>query len=276
MSAVVENKKETRIHPTAIVDSSAVLGEGVEIGAYSVIGPNVRIGDGCWISHHVVIEGLTTIAESCRIFQFASVGSEPQDLKYGGEASKLHIGKKNIIREYVTLQPGTEGGGMLTQIGDDNLFMASAHVGHDCIVGNGNILANSAALSGHVVVMNHAIIGGLVGVHQFTRIGSHSFLSGGSMVRADVPPYCFGQGDSCQLRGINMLGLERRGYSKEQISAIRKAYRHFFSSVGGLQEKIDTLPKELAAEPKVQTLVEFIKSSKRGVCAPAKNLSSSE
>lgn len=276
MSAVVESQKQTNIHPTAIVDQNAVIGEGVQIGAYSIIGPNVSLGDNCWIGPHVVIEGHTTIGEATRIFQFASVGSEPQDLKFHGEPSKLIVGKRNTVREFVTLQPGTEGGGMLTQIGDGNLFMANTHVGHDCIVGNGNIFANSAALSGHVTIMNNVIVGGLAGIHQFVRIGSHAFISGGAMVRSDVPPYCFGQGDTCQLRGVNALGLERHGFSKEQIMSVRKAYRHFFSSIGGMQEKIDSLPSELADEPKIQTLIDFIEGSSRGICNPAKSVSSSD
>ncbi|MCL4139356.1 UNVERIFIED_CONTAM: hypothetical protein GTU68_039304, partial [Idotea baltica] len=202
------------IHSTAIIHEGASLGEGTEVGPYSVIGSKVKLGKNNIIKSHVVIEGNTEIGDENTFFQFASVGAAPQDLKFHGEDSKLIIGNKNTIREYVTLQPGTEGGGMLTSIGDQNLFMASSHVGHDCKVGNANVIANSVALAGHVTIHDFVIMGGLSAVHQFVRIGDSSMISGGSMVIKDIPPFSIAQGDRASLVGINKIGLERRGFSK--------------------------------------------------------------
>ena len=205
------------IHPTAIIDPAAEIGPEVEIGPYSVIGPHVQLGSQCRIGPHVVIEGHTTLGEQCQISQFASLGAPPQDLKYKGEPSTLVIGRRNVIREYVTLQPGTASGHMTTTIGDENLFMASSHVAHDGIVGNRNVFANSVALGGHVTIGNSVILGGLVGIHQFVRIGDFAFISGGTLVGEDVPPYCFGQfGQTPRgaLRGVNTIGLKRAGFSR--------------------------------------------------------------
>lgn len=261
----------SKIHPTAIIDPAAKLGVEVEVGPYSIIGPNVELGDHCWVGPHVVIEGLTTIGASCELFQFSSVGSKPQDLKYRNEPSTLVIGARNKIREYVTLQPGTAGGNMTTRIGDNNLFMANSHVGHDCIIGSNNIFANSVGLAGHVTVFDNVILGGLVGVHQFVRIGSHAFLSAGSMVGADIPPYCVGQGDRAHLRGINLIGLERSGFTSDDVTAIKKTYRQLFMTVGHLQEKIQSLPDELSSRPAIQAMLKFISDSERGVCQPERS-----
>ena len=182
------------IHSTAIVSRSAEIAKDVQVGPYSVIGPNVKIDSGTWVGAHVVVEGHTTIGKNNRLFQFASVGSAPQDLKYKGEPTLLIIGNSNIIREYVTIQPGTIQANGKTVVGDGNLFMASSHVGHDSIVGNGNVFANNVALAGHVTIQNKVIIGGMVGIHQFCTIGDHAMLSGGSMVVKDIPPYCIAQG----------------------------------------------------------------------------------
>lgn len=266
----------THIHSTAIVDPKANLAENVEVGAYSIIGPDVTIGSGTRVAPHVMIEGRTTIGANCELFQFSSIGAKPQDLKYHGEPSTLTIGDKNIIREYVTLQPGTEGGGMTTTIGDGNLFMANSHVGHDCDVGNGNILSNSVALAGHVTVEDSVILGGLVGVHQFVRLGSHSFLGAGSMVGHDIPPYCFGQGDRCHLRGINLIGLQRAKLCAEDVTAIKKAYRHLFGSTGGAVQKIDSLPEEIASNSAIQHFTTFIRESERGVAQPLRNVGRSD
>jgi UDP-N-acetylglucosamine acyltransferase len=259
------------IHPTAIVDSKAEIGVEVQIGAYSIIGPNVKIGDRSWIGPHVIIEGRTTLGSECEIFQFASIGSKPQDLKFHDEPSTLIIGAKNKIREFVTLQPGTEHGHMTTVIGDNNLFMANSHVGHDCRIGSNNVFANSAGLAGHVSIASNVILGGLIGIHQFVRIGDYVMLSGGSMVGHDIPPYCIAQGDRCFLRGVNTIGLQRAGFSEEEIMAVKKVYRLLFSTVGGVTEKISKLPAELSERPHIKHMLEFIEGSERGISSPFKS-----
>jgi UDP-N-acetylglucosamine acyltransferase len=268
----MSNLVHSLIHPTAIIDPSAELGSEVQVGAYSIIGPNVKIASRSWIGPHVVIEGYTTLGEECEVFQFASVGAKPQDLKFKNEPSTLVIGSKNKIREYVTIQPGTSGGNMTTIIGDNNLFMANSHIGHDCVVGNNNILSNSVALAGHVTLENNVILGGLTGVHQFVRIGSYAFLGAGSMVSLEIPPYCIGQGDRCHLRGVNVVGMERSGFTPEEISAVRKTYRHLFSTTGHLQQKIEALPSELTNLSAVKVMLDFITSTSRGISSPAKEL----
>ena len=262
----------TTIHSTAIVDSSSQVGEGVTIGAYSIVGSNVILKDNVKVGPHVVIDGYTTIGEGSILYQFSSIGAAPQDLKYHGEPSTLVIGKNNTIREFVTIQPGTKSGGMETVIGDKNLFMANSHVGHDCKVGNNNVIANSCALAGHVTIENNTILGGLSAIHQFAKIGSFAMLGGGAMVSADVPPYCIAQGDRAKLRGVNVIGLERAGYSKEEISAVRKAYRHLFISSGSLTNKLESLPQDISQFPLVKSLIFFISNAERGICSSAKSL----
>ena len=197
-------------------------------------------------------------------------------MKYDGEPSTLVIGSGNKIREFVTLQPGTASGRMTTTIGDNNLFMANCHVGHDCSVGSNNIFANSAGLAGHVTIHDNVILGGLVGIHQFVRIGNNAFLSAGSMVGKDIPPFCFAQGDRCYLRGLNLVGLQRAGFSPDDVSAIKKAYRHLFSSVGNLAKKVESLPKELTSAKPVEVMLEFLAGSERGVTLPARGGTSEE
>jgi UDP-N-acetylglucosamine acyltransferase len=264
----------TSIHPTAIVDPKAELGVEVQVGPFSVIGPNVKIGDRCVIKSHAVVDGFTTVDEATTIFPFASVGGIPQDLKFKGEPSVLIIGKRNTIREYVTLQPGTENGGMETRIGDGNLFMACSHVAHDCKVGNNNIFANSATLAGHVTLANNVILGGLTAIHQFCRIGDFVMTSGGSMVNKDVPPYCMVQGDRATLRGLNLVGLKRAGFTPEEISEVKKVYRTLFGSKGNLQDKISQLPVEITSKSRIKTFLDFFVdyNSERGVVMPAKEL----
>lgn len=259
------------IHPTAIIEDGAELGTGVSVGAYSIIGKHVRIGDRTRIAPHVMIEGHTVLGEENDVFQFASLGSAPQDLKFKGEPSTLVIGARNKIREYVTLQPGTASGTMTTIIGDGNLFMANSHVGHDCRIGSNNVFANSVGLAGHVSIMNNVVLGGIVGIHQFCRIGSYVIISAGSMVGHDVPPYCIAQGDRCFLRGVNVIALERAGMTPEEIAAVRKVYRLLFTSVGRLKEKIEALPPELAENPRIKHQLDFIAESKRGVMNPSRN-----
>jgi UDP-N-acetylglucosamine acyltransferase len=261
-------KQETGIHPSAVVARGAELDSGVEIGPYAVIGPRVRIGKNTWIGPHVVIEGHTTLGCENRVFQFASVGAIPQDKKYRGEDSLLVIGNRNTIREFATLNPGTTGGGMVTRIGDDNLFMVYSHVAHDCIIGNHVILANSAALGGHVALEDYATLTALAAVHQFTRIGESAYIGAGSMVSLDVPPYCLASGDRAHLYGLNLIGLKRRGLEPTQVAAIKKAYRTLFTEGLALRDALARICQEHPSSLEVAHLAEFIASSQRGICRP--------
>lgn len=253
------------IHPTAIVDPAATIGEGTVIGAYAIIGPKVVLGKNNRISSHVVIEGNTVVGDDNQFFQFCSVGAAPQDLKYRGEDSILSIGSKNIVREFVTIQPGTSGGGMRSVIGDRNLFMANSHLGHDGIVGDGNVIANSAAIAGHVVMGSFSVVGGLVGIHQFVRLGDYAMLGAGAMVPQDIPPFCIAQGDRARLCGINVIGLERRGISAEEIRAVKAAYRGLFLAKGKMRDRIERVRGELSGSSLVSTLCDFVASADRGV-----------
>jgi UDP-N-acetylglucosamine acyltransferase len=253
------------VHPTAIVARGARLHPTVEVGPYAVIGSQVEIGAGTTVGPHAVIEGRTRLGERNKVFQFASVGAPPQDLKYAGEESALEIGNENLIREFTTLHKGTTGGGGVTRIGDRNLFMAYAHVAHDCQVGSGCVFANGATLGGHVEVGDHAILGGLAAVHQFTRIGRHAFVAGGSMVVMDVPPFCTAQGDRAELVGINSIGLARHGFSEEQIARVKEAYRILFRSKLPLEDAIERLRTELGDQTEIQLLLDFVTTSHRGL-----------
>jgi len=256
------------IHPTAIIAQGAVIGSGSTVGAFSTIGPDVVIGKNCRIGPHAVLEGRTTLGDGNQVYQFASVGAVPQDLKFSGEDSRLVIGQQNIIREYVTLQPGTSGGGMVTSIGDRNLFMACSHVGHDCVIGNSNIFANSCALSGHVIVGDRGTFGGLSGVHQFVRIGDHAFLAAGAMVSQDVPPFCYVHGDRARLVGINVIGMQRAGFSADEISEVRRVYRSLLRKRGQLAQKLASFQAGASLGPAAQMLHAFIaKTTERGICA---------
>jgi UDP-N-acetylglucosamine acyltransferase len=264
-------KPSFAIHPTAIVDPSVTLGEGTTVGPYSIIGPGVSIGRNNRIGPHVVIEGNTRIGDENEFFQFCSVGARPQDLKYQGEPSELHIGNRNIIRECVTLQPGTKGGGMVTRIGDSNLLMANTHVGHDSIMGNRCIMANSSALAGHVVLGSGVVIGGFVGIHQFVAVGDLVMVGAGSMVVRDLPPFCMAVGDRATLRGLNHVGLERSGVSREDVSLLRKLYRDIL--IGDSQEmkgkrfkeRVESVRPVGAAHARAAAFIEFIDRSERGV-----------
>jgi len=256
----------TKIHPTALVDRRAEIDSDVEIGPYSLVGKQVRIGKGCRVKSHVVIEGRTTLGEGNVLFQFASVGSVPQDLKYQGEASELIIGNHNTIREFVSLNPGTTGGGMVTRVGNGNLFMMYCHIAHDCILGSHNIIANGATLGGHVVIEDYVIVGGLVGIHQFTKIGRGAILGAGSMVSKDVPPYCNATGDRARVHGLNLEGLKRRGFGPDKIEALKKAYRIMFRSKLKTEAAIMKIRQELFGCAEVQQLVTFIENSQRGIC----------
>jgi UDP-N-acetylglucosamine acyltransferase len=253
------------IHQTAIIHEGAQIAEGVEIGPYAIIGEHVTIGAGTTIGPHTVIEGWTEIGRDNRIFQFASIGAPPQDLKYRGEKALLKIGDRNTVREFATLHRGTADGGGETVIGNDNLFMAYSHVAHDCLLGNHVILANGATLAGHVAVDDFAILGGLCAVHQFTRIGAHVMISGGSMVTQDVPPFSIAQGDRAKTVGINQIGLKRRGFSEETIRGIKQAYKLIFRSGLRTEEALEQIAAELKGCPEVEEFSNFIRKSSRGV-----------
>src|SRR6266568_3125829 len=254
------------VHPTAIVDSRAELDSSVEVGPYCLLGAGVKIGKESKIHSHAVIQGRTTLGEGNEVFPFATIGSIPQDLKYKGEPSELLIGNRNTIREYVSLNPGTAGGGMVTRVGDRNLLMMYCHIAHDCIIGNHNVIANGATLGGHVVIEDFVIVGGLVGIHQFTRIGSGVILGAGSMVSKDVPPYCNATGDRARLRGLNLEGLKRRRIEKEKIEALRKAYRIMFRSKLKTRDAIMKVRQELSGYAEAGQLATFVENSQRGVC----------
>lgn len=254
------------IHPTAVVSDKASIGENVKIGPFCVVDEHVSIGDGCELISHVVISGHTTIGASNRIFPFATVGHEPQDLKFHGEPSEVVIGDNNTIRESVTINPGTEGGGMLTRIGNGNLLMAYAHVAHDCMVGNEVIMANNATLAGHVIVDDGAIIGGMSAIHQFLRIGRYSMIGGMSGIVKDIPPYCLTAGGyRPSLAGLNLVGLRRRGFSNECIKVLKDIYRILLQGSGKIVDRMDEATSVAGDDVDARHLVEFVGSAERGV-----------
>jgi UDP-N-acetylglucosamine acyltransferase len=255
-----------QIHATAIVDRKAEIDGDVEVGPYCIVGRGVRIGRGSRLKSHVVVEGRTILGQGNTIFPFASVGSMPQDLKYRGEPSELIIGDGNTIREYVSLNPGTTGGGMVTRIGNDNLLMMYCHIAHDCILGNRNVIANGATLGGHVVIQDQVIVGGLVGIHQFVKIGSGAILGAGSMVSKDVPPFCNATGDRARLRGLNLEGLRRRGFDRPKIDTLKKAYRIIFQSKKKTSEALEKVRAEIPPSAEIDLLIAFIEASQRGIC----------
>lgn len=252
------------IHETAIIDPSAVIAGDVQIGPYSVIGADVDIGAGTIVGPHVVINGPTQIGNDNRIFQFASVGEDPQDLKFHGEKSRLVIGDRNTIRECVTIHRGTEQDRSITQIGNDNLFMAYVHIAHDCIIGNNIILANNATLAGHVVVEDFAILGGFTAVHQFTRLGSYCFTGFATALDRDVLPYFTVAGNRAKARGINKEGLVRKGFKPETIRALQDSYKILIKSKGTLKEKLDRVSDLAALHPEVKQVIDFLDKSERG------------
>jgi UDP-N-acetylglucosamine acyltransferase len=253
------------IHPTAIVHKGADLGPDVTVGPYSIIYDHVVVGAGTEIGPHVVIKPFTTIGVHCKIYQFASVGEIPQDLKFKGEETRLTIGDNNIIREYTTLNRGTGGGGGVTRIGNNNVFLSYVHVAHDCLIGNNVIMSNCATLAGHIEIQDHAIISGLVAIHQFVRVGAYAFVGGKSAVVKDIPPYVIVSGDRARLYGLNLVGLKRKGFSSEVILALKKTYRLFFRSKLTIQQALKAAPQELPDVPEVRRFVDFIQSSERGI-----------
>lgn len=253
------------IHPTAIIDPGAELADDVCVGPYAVIGAGVRIGAGTTIGPHTVIKGPTRIGRDNHIFQFASVGEDPQDKKYRGEVTELVIGDRNNIREFATIHRGTAQDKGVTRIGNDNLLMAYTHVAHDCVVGNSVIMANSASLAGHVHVDDFAILGGFSLVHQFCRIGQYSFAAMGSVINRDVLPYVMIGGSPTKPHGINNVGLERQGFSPEAIRQIRKAYKTVYKSGLKLDEAFQVLVKMAAEVPEIQRMVEFLQQPGRSI-----------
>ena len=257
------------IHTTAVIEDGAKIHASAYIGPYCVVGAHVEIGANVRLESHVAVSGYTTIGEGTQIFPFASIGHVPQDLKFHGEKSKLIIGKNNKIREHVTMNPGTESGGMLTKVGDNCLFMMGAHVAHDCIVGNNVILANNATLAGHVEVGDNVIIGGLSAIHQFVRIGKHAVVGGMSGIESDVIPYGNAYGERASLKGLNLVGLKRHGFDKDAINGLRNAFKQIFDNSGNFSDRVDSTAKEFSSILPVQEIISFIKAdSSRSLCQP--------
>lgn len=254
------------IHPTAVVDPLAELGQDVRIGPYAVIGPQVILHDQVEIGAHVVIDGRSEIGIGSKIFSFASIGQAPQDSHYGGEPTRVEIGKRCAIREYVSIHRGTEGGGGLTRVGNDCMIMAYAHVAHDCRVGDHVIMANGATLAGHVEIQDYAVIGGLTAIHQFARIGRNAFIGGASAVSMDVIPFVSAAGNRAKITGVNVVGLRRHGFSEEVIKAIRQAYRIVFRSNLRMEQAVEELERHLSTCVEVQYILEFLQTGQRGIC----------
>jgi UDP-N-acetylglucosamine acyltransferase len=260
----VGTRGATSVHPTAIVDAAAELGEGVVVGPWAFIGPRVQVGDGTEVGPRVLIEKDTTIGEDCRLSNGAVLGTDPQDLKYKGEYSTLHVGDRTVVREFATLNRGTEASGR-TVVGTDCLLMAYSHVAHDCEIGNHVVLANSVNMGGHVLIEDWVIVGGLTPIHQFVRIGAHAFVGGGSRVPQDVPPYCRVAGNPPRLYGLNSVGLERRGLSEDVRRALKQAYKLLFQGSENLSAALDRAEREVPGIPEVKHLIQFVRSSERGV-----------
>lgn len=258
------------IHPTAVIEKGAELGDNISIGAYCVIGPHVKIGNGVQLKSHVAVDGHTTIGDETIVFPFASLGHAPQDLKYAGEKTELIIGKRNKIREHVTMNPGTVQDKGKTIVGDNCLFMTASHVAHDCVVGNNVILANNATLAGHVEVGDFAILGGLSAVHQFVRIGPHAMIGGMSGVEYDVIPFGLVKGERAHLAGLNYVGLERRGFTKDEVQALLKAFKLLFDPKNGtLAERIAKTGEDYKDEKVVMRIIDFIRAKEgRSVLQP--------
>jgi UDP-N-acetylglucosamine acyltransferase len=259
------------IHPHAVVDPAARIGAGVKVGPFCSVGPDVTLGDGVELISHVAIAGRTQIGAKTRVFPFASLGHEPQDLKFKGEPSVLEIGEGCTIREGVTMNPGTEGGGLLTKVGDYCTFLAYSHVAHDCRVGNHVVFSNNVMLAGHCVVGDYVIIGGGAGVHQYVRIGDHAFIGAMSGIGNDVIPFGMAVGDNraASLSGLNIVGLKRRGFNLEQVHELRRAYRLLFAAEGTLKERVEDVSLEFAEHPLVHEILDFIRDGgDRSICTP--------
>lgn len=260
----------SRIHASAVVEDGARLGDGVRVGPFCHVGPDVELGEGVELVSHVAVHGRTTVGARTRIFPFASIGHQPQDLKYKGEPSTLVIGADCLIREGVTMNPGTEGGRMTTTVGDKCTFLANSHIGHDCKVGSSVILSNNVMLAGHVTIGDFVICGGGAAVIQFARVGSHAFVGGLSGLENDLIPYGLAMGNRAQLAGLNLVGLRRRGFSREAIHDLRRAYRLLFAAEGTLKERVEDVAAEFSEHPQVHEILDFIRDGgDRAICTPA-------
>jgi len=253
------------IHPTAIVDAEAEIDENVEIGPYAIVRGNVSIGANCVIGPHATIEPYVDIGPGCQIFQYASIGAVPQAVRFKGEKSYLKIGRNSIIREFATLNRGTEFGGGVTEVGEENFLMAYTHIAHDCKTGKGVILANNATLAGHITLGDYVIVGGLVAIHQFVRIGDYGYIGGKAAVVKDIPPYVIAAGDRASLHGLNKVGLKRHGFSQNALFQLKKAYRIIFRIGLTVNEAVERVLAEVENTPEVLNLVDFIKSTQRGI-----------
>ena len=257
--------KPNNVHPSAVISPSARIGTGCYIGPFSIIGDEVELGDGVRLESHVVIDGRTVIGEETRVYPFVSIGLPAQDLKYSGEPSETRIGRRNQIREFVTIHRGTAGGGMLTQIGDDCLLMAQAHVAHDCILGDGVIMANAATLAGHVIIEDNANVGAYSGVHQFCRVGREAYIGGYSVVVKDALPYALTVGNHARCYGLNTTGMKRRKHSPEIINSLHRAFHLLLSSKLNTSQALEKIQEEIKDSAEVDGLVKFIQTSRRGV-----------
>jgi len=253
------------IHPTAIVDSKAEIDSNVEIGPYSIVEADVFIGSGTVVGSHVVIQSGVTMGPDCQVFQYASIGALPQAVKYKGEKTYVKIGRGTTVREFVTINKGTGFGGGITEVGEKNLLMAYAHIAHDCKTGREVIFANNATLAGHIIIGDYVTVGGLVAVHQFVRIGNYAYIGGKAAVVKDIPPFVIASGDRARLHGLNNVGLKRQGFSQNTLSLLKKAYRIIFRIGLTLNEAIERVNAEVEQVPEVVDLIDFIKSSERGI-----------
>ncbi len=262
--------REIRIHPTAVVDPRAEIEENVTISAYAIIGPNVKIGKNTIIGSHTVIDGITELGENNKISNFVTIGHPPQDIKYANEPTKVIIGNNNIIREYASIHRATTKGDWKTEIGSNNFIMAYSHIAHDCKIGNHVVMANNASLAGHVIISDYAVLGGMVGIHQFARVGESAFIGAGTLTSLDILPYSLvagkGTGNRAKLFGLNIVGLKRRGFSKETIEKVKKAYYILFQSKLLLKEAIKRVREELGEINEVEKIINFIETTKRGIC----------
>lgn len=259
------------IHSNAIVDPGAILGTDVTVGPFCVVGPHVKLGDHVTLKSHVVLDGRTSIGARTIVHPFASIGGNPQDLKYHGEESSLEIGSDNTIREYVTMHPGTVGGDMITRVGSHSLFMVGVHIAHDCQVGDHVVMANQATLAGHVVVGDHAVIGGLSAVHQFVRIGAYAIIGGMSGVESDVIPFGRVKGERAFLAGLNLIGLERNGFNKDQVKTLQRAFNQLFGDEGTMEQRLETVASDFNGDPLVTQILDFARAKTRfPLCQPPK------
>ncbi|MBP7704370.1 MAG: acyl-ACP--UDP-N-acetylglucosamine O-acyltransferase [Caulobacter sp.] len=259
----------TKIHPTAIVDPKAQLGADVEIGPFCMVGPDVTLGDRVKLLSHAIVEGVTDVGEDCVLHPFACLGGPPQHAGHRGEPTRVTVGARNTFREHVTVHAGTAMGRGVTVVGNDGLFMVSTHIGHDCIIGNNVIAAPSVAVGGHVEVSDFVFLGGLAAIHQFTRVGRYAFVGGGGIVTKDVIPYGSVWGNHAHLEGLNLIGLKRRGFTREQIATLRAAYRGLFADEGTFQERLDDVEETYSSVAEIMEIIRFIRvDANRPLCLP--------